>query len=263
MSVHEQPRSVALTIKEAVAYIEVRRPRRQNALDVDTANALVDRCRELDSNDLVRAVVLFGQGASFGVGGDLSELKTDPPRTARRIIGPLHEAISILVGLDAPVIAKVRGNVAGGSMSLSLGCDLVVASVNTKFNFAYTNLGTTADLGGSWHLPHIVGLRKAMQIALLNETIDAEYARDLGIVNKVVPDEALDQEVDRLAQRLARGPTKAFGRMKRQLRQALSRDLHAQLIAEAASFVDSARTKDFQEAVDAMLEKRSPRFIGA
>jgi len=112
-----------------------------NAIDIETAKAYLDRCREVDNNDGVRAVVLCGQGTSFGVGGDLSELKFDAPRTARKIIAPLHEAVSILVALDAPIIAKLRGNVAGGSMSLSLACDVAVASANTKFNFAYTNLG--------------------------------------------------------------------------------------------------------------------------
>ncbi len=263
MTVDANAASIALAMNGAVAYVEIKWARRHNAIDAETANALVVRCRELDNNDFVRAVVLFGQGASFGVGGDLNELKWDPPRTARQIIGPLHEAISILVGLDAPVIGKVRGSVAGGSMSLSLACDLVVASANTKFKFAYTNLATTADLGGALHLPHIVGLRNAMQIALLNETIDAARACELRIVNQVVADEQLDEHVDRLAQRLASGPTKAFGRMKRQLRQAVGTGLHGHLTAEAVSFVESAGTQDFHETVDGILGKRAPRFIGA
>ena len=263
MTANATPSPVALTMKGAVAYIEVQRASRHNAIDIETAKAYLDRCREVDNNDGVRAVVLCGQGTSFGVGGDLSELKFDAPRTARKIIAPLHEAVSILVALDAPIIAKLRGNVAGGSMSLSLACDVAVASANTKFNFAYTNLGTAADLGGSWHLPHIVGLRNAIQIALLNEPIDAYRALELGIVNKVVPDDELDVDVDRLAQQLANGPTKAMGRMKRQLRQALSNGLHAQLNAEAISFVESAKTKDFQEGVDAILGRRTPRFVGA
>jgi 2-(1,2-epoxy-1,2-dihydrophenyl)acetyl-CoA isomerase len=263
MTANETAGPVALKVKEAVAYIELQRASRHNAIDSETARAYLERCREVANNEAVRAVVLSGQGATFGVGGDLNELKFDAPRSARKIIAPLHEAISILVALDAPVIAKVRGNVAGGSMSLMLACDLAVASANTKFTFAYTNLGTTADLGGSWHLPHIVGLRNAMQIALLNEAIDAHRACELGVVNKVVPDDDLDAEVDRLAQKLASGPTKAMGRMKRQLRQALSSGLHGQLDAEAVSFVESAKTKDFREAVDAILGKRAPRFVGA
>jgi Enoyl-CoA hydratase/isomerase len=157
MSVHAQPRSVALTIKEAVAYIEVQRASRHNAIDVDTANALVDRCRELDSNDLVRAVVLFGQGASFGVGGDLSELKFDPPRTARRIIGPLHETISILVGLDAPVIAKVRGNVAGSSANQRGH----VAAIQSTLNFRSDEFRANAEL--SFPKTHRVRLDPVMR----------------------------------------------------------------------------------------------------
>src|SRR5882762_4122857 len=247
----------------AVAFIEIRRAQRHNALDVATAEAFLERCREAGGDDGVRAVVVSGQGASFGVGGDLNELRVEGPGTARKIIAPMHEAVALLAALDAPVIAKLRGIVAGGSMSLALGCDLAVASETTRFNFAYTNAGTTADLGGSWHLPRIVGLRNALQIALLNEPIDAKQAFVLGLVNKVVTDERLDAEVAGLAHRLANGPTKAMGRMKRQLRQALSNGLHAQLNAEAISFVESAKTKDFQEGVDAILARRTPRFVGA
>jgi 2-(1,2-epoxy-1,2-dihydrophenyl)acetyl-CoA isomerase len=254
---------VTLDRDGAVAFIEFRRPQRHNALDVETAKAFLERCREVDRDDGVRAVVLAGQGASFGVGGDLNELKVDGPRTARKIIAPLHEAVALLAGMDAPVIAKLRGMVAGGSMSLALGCDLAIASEDARFKFAYTNAGTTADVGGSWHLPRIVGLRSALQIALLNESIDAKHALALGLVNKVVTAQQLDAEVGSLAQRLANGPTKALGRMKRLLRQSGTNGLHGHLALELATFVESARTNDFREAIDAILGKRPPRFTGA
>ena len=254
---------VTLERDGAVAVIEFRRPERHNALDVETAEAFLQRCQEVERDDGVRAVVVAGQGASFGVGGDLHSLKVDGPRTARKIIAPLHEAVALLAGLDAPVIAKLRGIVAGGSMSLALGCDLAIASEQARFNFAYTNAGTTADLGGSWHLPRIVGLRSALQIALLNEAIDARQALALGLVNKVVPEDRLDAEVRDLAFRLADGPTKALGRMKRLLRQSGTHGLHDHLAVELATFVESARTADFREAIDAILGKRPPRFTGA
>ena len=254
---------VTLDRDGAVAFIEICRPERHNALDVETAKAFLERCREVDRDDGVRAVVLSGQGASFGVGGDLNELKVDPPRTARKIIAPLHEAVALLASMDAPVVAKLRGIVAGGSMSLALACDLAIASEDVRFNFAYTNAGTTADLGGSWHLPRIVGLRNALQIALLNETIDATRAHALGVVSKVVSGEQLDAEVSSLAHRLAGGPTKALGRMKRLLRQSATSGLDAHLAVELTTFVESARTSDFREAVDALLGKRPPRFTGA
>ena len=253
---------VALTRDGPVAFIDIRRPERHNALDAETAEAFLERCRELENADGVRAVVLAGQGASFGVGGDLTELQTGGPRAARNIIAPLHEAIALLVRLDAPVIAKLRGIVAGGSMSLGLGCDLAVASEQTRFSFAYSNVGTTADLGGSWYLPRLVGLRNAMQIALLNETIGAHQALALGLVNKVVLDDQLDAEVDALAHKLAAGPTKALGRMKRLLRMSGMNGLDCHLAVECATFIECARTADFREAIDAVLGKRVPIFGG-
>jgi len=254
---------VTLNRDGAIAFIEICRPERHNALDVATAEAFLERCREVDRDDGVRAVVLAGQGASFGVGGDLNELKADGPATARKIIAPLHEAIALLTAMDAPVVAKLRGIVAGGSMSLALACDLAIASEDVRFNFAYTNAGTNADLGGSWHLPRVVGLRNALQIALLNETIDATRAHALGLVNKVVLADQLDAEVASLAQRLANGPTQAMGRMKRLLRQSSTSGLRDHLALELSSFVESAGTSDFREAVDAILARRPPRFTGA
>ena len=254
---------VTLARDGAVAFIEFRRPERHNALNAETAEAFLERCREVERDDGVRAVVLAGQGASFGVGGDLAELQAGGPRAARSIIAPLHEAVALLVGMDAPVIAKLRGIVAGGSMSLALGCDLAVASEQARFSFAYANAGTTADLGGSWYLPRIVGLRNAMQIALLDEPIDAPRALALGLVNKVVPEEQLDAEVNGLALRLASGPTKALGRMKRLLRLSGTNGLHGQLAVESATFIDCAGTNDFREAINAILGKRAPRFTGA
>ena len=254
---------VALLRDGAIAFIEIRRPERHNALDVETALALLATCRQLGPEAGVRAVVLSGQGASFGVGGDLNELRAGGAAAARNIIEPLHEAAMLLAEVDAPVIAKLRGIVAGGSMSLALGCDLAIASEGARFNFAYTNIGTTADVGGSWHLPRIVGLRRAMQIALLNETLDASQALALGLVNKVVPDEMLDAEVAVLANTLASGPTRAFGRMKRLLRQSGTSGLRDHLAVELETFADSAGTSDFVEAIEARLGKRAPRFVGS
>ena len=254
---------VTLVRDGAIAFVEIRRPQRHNALDVETADALLEKCRALGREEGVRAVVLSGQGASFGVGGDLDELRAGGAGTARRIIEPLHEAAMLLASMDAPVIAKLRGIVAGGSMSLALGCDLAIASEGVRFNFAYTNIGTTADVGGSWHLPRLVGLRRAMQIALLNEPIDAGQALALGLVNKVVPEDGLDAEVAALANTLARGPTEAFGRMKRLLRQSGTSGLRDHLAVELETFVDSAGTGDFVEAIEARLGKRTPHFVGA
>jgi len=182
--------------------------------------------------------------------------------TADRLIENLHGGLLRLAAIDAPVIAALHGAVAGGSLSLALGCDLAIAAEGTRFNLAYGRIGASCDGSSSWHLPRIVGLRKAMEIALLSEAFDAAEAQRLGLVNRVVPAEALQAEALALAQRLAAGPTLAYGRMKRLLRASFDRDLAAQLDAEREAFIAGTRTHDFAEGLAAFFERRPAVFEG-
>lgn len=253
---------VLLRREGAVARLVLNRPRNHNALDVEAAQALHACCSELSGDPGVRAVIIRGEGASFGVGGDLASLRHDAPATAMALIEPLHASIKMLAALDAPVIASLRGNVAGGSMSLAMACDLAIAADDARFNLAYINVAASCDLSGSWHLPRLVGLRNAMAIALLGESLDVREALRLGLVNRVVPAAELDAATDALASRIAAGPTLAYGRMKRLMRQSFDNDLPAQLDAERDNFRASASTEDFREALDAFFGKRAPRFVG-
>jgi len=246
----------------AVAWLVLNRPSALNALDVPAARAFHAACVELAADAGVRAVVLKGEGKSFGVGGDLAALRADPVNTALALIEPLHASVKLLANMNAPVIACLQGAVAGGSMSLSLACDLAIAADTARFNLAYANVAATCDVSGSWNLPRLVGLRNAMAIALLGETFGAEEALRLGLVNRVVPADQLEQTVDALAHRLAQGPTLALGRMKRLIRASFDNDLATQLDLERDSFAASAATADFSEALDAFLSKRKPDFNG-
>lgn len=245
-----------------VAVVCMRRAQALNALDVPTAQAFRDICRTLVHAPDVRAVVLRGEGKAFGVGGDLAALRDAPDATALELIECMHEGVRILAGLNAPIIASVQGVVAGGSLSLSLACDLAVAAQGTRFNLAYVNVAASSDVSASWNLPRMVGLRRAMQIALLSETFDAQEALALGIVNQVVPAERLEEVTLALAHRLAAGPTLAYGRMKRLLRQSFARDLDRQLDDERDAFRVSVGTDDFREALDAFFGKRQAIFAG-
>ena len=147
-------------------------------------------------------------------------------------------------------------------MSIALSTDLAIAADNAIFTLAYAKLGTSPDGSGSWSLPRLVGLRKAMEIALLSDVYDAPEALRLGLVNRVVPAADLVAETDKLARRLAEGPTFAFGRAKALLRGSLDNSLHDQLAAEAASFDACIGTKDFAEGVSAFLAKRAATFTG-
>jgi 2-(1,2-epoxy-1,2-dihydrophenyl)acetyl-CoA isomerase len=253
---------VQLWREGAVAVLQINRPAALNALDVPTARAFHAACQALAADDGVRAVVLRGAGRCFGVGGDLAAMQGDAAAVALQLIEPLHASVLLLSALDAPVIASLHGAVAGGSLSLALACDLAIAAEGTRLNLAYAGIGASCDVSGSWQLPRLVGLRRALEIALLSETLHADEALRLGLVNRVVAAADLQAETLALAQRLAAGPTLAYGRLKRLLRQSLDNALPAQLDAERDAFRASAGTADFAEGLAAFFAKRPPQFTG-
>ncbi|WP_026437307.1 enoyl-CoA hydratase/isomerase family protein [Acidovorax sp. JHL-9] len=251
-----------VTRQGAIVTLQFNRPEALNALDLPMAQALLAAVQAIAADTGVRAVVLKGAGRAFIAGGDLATLHADPAQGARDLLAPLNATLQLLQQIDAPVIAQVHGAAAGGGLSLMLMCDFVLAAEGTKFNLAYINLGTSCDVGGSWALPRLVGLRHALEIALLGDAFTADDALRLGLVNRVVPAPELDRTTQAFAERLANGPTKAYGQMRRLLRTSFDRDLGAQLAAEAQSFDTCAHTADMREGLQAFFDKRKPRFQG-
>ena len=256
------PETVLLTREGGLAHLRFNRPDALNALDVPTADLFARHCRTLAGDTGVRAVVITGEGRGFGAGGDLSTFMGDATETARLIIESMHGAVRLLTAMDAPVVAGLHGVVAGGSLSLALACDMAIAAEGTRFNLAYVNVAANCDVSGSYSLPRIVGLRKAMEIALLGETFGVDEAHRLGLVNRVVPAGELLEQTLALGQRLANGPTLALGKMKRLLRASFDHTLDQQLDLESQAFQDSTRTADFAEALQAFFAKRKPNFKG-
>jgi len=246
----------------AVALMCFNRPQALNAIDPSMARAFLSIVRELAADPSVRAVIMRGAGKGFVAGGDLAVLGADPRRGSAELIGPLHEAVRVLDTMDAPVIAQVHGVVAGAGLSLMLQADFVLAAAGTRFNFAYANIGASCDVGASWSLPRRVGLTRALEIALLSDTYDADAAARMGLVNRVVPAAELEAEALALAHRLASGPTLALGHLRRLMRSSKDRNLAGQLDAEAAAFHACAATDDFRVGIEAFQGKRVPSFIG-
>jgi len=245
-----------------IARIHFNRPDALNAIDATMARDFKAACVAISADPEVRVVVLSGEGRAFIAGGDIKEFQVDAASVAEKLIDPLHEGVLLLSGLRSPVLASLHGAVAGAGFSLAMICDLAIAAEDTKFNLAYCNLATTSDLGASWSLPRLVGLRKATEIALLSGTIDATEALRLGLVNRVVPKAELEEQTEALAARLARQAPIAMGKMKKLLRESFANDLALQLAAERQSFAECARTADFAEAVDAFLGKRAASYTG-
>lgn len=245
-----------------IAHIRFNRPGALNAINVAMAEGFLDACRRIAADSLAHVVVISGEGRAFMAGGDLAAMKDDPQGTARQLIACMHCGIEILAGLAAPVLASLHGAVAGAGLGLALACDLAIAAEGTRFNLAYPKIGTSSDCATSWALPRLLGLRKALEVALLCEPVDAPEALRLGLVNRVVPAERLQAETQAMALQLAQGSRQALGRLKRLVRESAGRDLSAQLAAEAESFLACAGTQDFAEGVNAFLEKRPARFSG-
>jgi 2-(1,2-epoxy-1,2-dihydrophenyl)acetyl-CoA isomerase len=251
----------------AVATLTLNRPAALNALDRTLMEALADAIAGVAADDSLRVLIVAGAGKHFMAGGDLryfaSELaKPDAERAAffRRLLARLHGAIEMLQRMPQIAIAQVHGAVAGFGLSLMCACDLAVAADNAYFSAAYRHIGLSPDGGGTYSLPRLVGVRKALEILLLSERFDAAEALRLGLVNRVVAPDQLAATVTQLAGDFARGPALALRNTKRLVRASLERTLSEQLDAEAASFAACATSADFAEGLDAFFARRPAKF---
>ena len=250
-----------------VCTITLNRPAALNALNQDLAIGLRDAVLAAEQDQSARCVVIRG-GQNFLAGGDLKWfddlVRSHPPEQNRiafeRFAGDVHSVIVSLRRMPKPVVASVRGAAAGFGMSLMMACDLVIAADNAYFSLAYSLIGASPDGGSTFALPRIVGAKKAMEIALLSDRFDAATAERLGLVNRVVPAAALDDETARLAARLAGGPMAVYGRTKQLLNASLNSSLESQLQREAEAFAQSASEPAFAEGVRAFIEKRKPQW---
>ena len=252
-----------LEVRDRVAYLTLDRPDAGNALDPAVIHAFRDAAESLGERDDVGAVLLGGAGKNFSVGGDLRFMHDAGDDIADAVYGlasTMHAGLEALAGLDAPVISVVRGAAAGGGMSIAIAADIVLAAESASFTVAYSAIGFSADGGASWTLPRLVGLRRATELMFLNERLTAARAQELGIVTRVVADDALDAEAERLARRLARGPVGAHGAIKRLLRRSFSSSFGEQLAEEAHTIAGLAAAPDGREGVLAFLDKRAPHF---
>ena len=230
---------------------------------------LRDALLALETDDDIRCIVMKGAGAHFMAGGDLKSISSvidqRPAALHAQFMLRLHDLNSIMYTMRRmakPIIASVSGATAGAGVSLALAADLIIADEDVFFTLAYCHLGTTPDGGASFQLPRVVGIKKAMEIALLGDRFDSRTAQAMGMVNFITASGQLETDTKHLAERLAAGPTHAYGNTKRLLYRSLENEFEAQLQLEAELFADCATRADFREGVRAFVEKRRACFTG-
>ena len=258
---------IRLETSDSIATLTLNRPKALNALNRAMAEALDRSLREVEGMSSLRCLVIRGAGDHFMAGGDIRYFQQclQLPEQLREaevnsVIKLVNAAAAALRRLPQPVIASIRGNAAGFGMSLVAACDLAIAADNARFTQAYSQIATTPDGANTYFLPRLIGLKRSMELSLLNRTLDAGTALGMGLINKVVPGADLEMETVAMARRITQGSPQALSGVKMLLNASLQNTLAQQLALEQSSFVRCALGMDFKEGLDAFLEKRPPRF---
>jgi 2-(1,2-epoxy-1,2-dihydrophenyl)acetyl-CoA isomerase len=255
-------------IDGGVATLTMNRPERRNAMSKAMLEGLLEALGRLADDNAVGAIVLTGTEPAFCAGGDVKamaegkEFAAGTMEEKARLLRGHMEISRLLHELPKPTIAMVRGAAAGAGLSLALACDMRIAGTSAKFTTAFARVGYSGDFGGSYYLTRLVGTAKARELYYTADLIDAATALELGLVNRVVPDDELEAETRALAARIAAGPRVAIGYMKRNMNAAESGTLAELLDLEAWHHTRCGMTEDHREATKAFVEKREPVFKG-
>ena len=257
---------VLVSFDSGVLQVTLNRPEKLNALNPEMHKLLRRALERAGEEREVRAVLLGGAGRGFCAGQDLSERDVSPSAAPIDLSVSLGSYYNPLVRrlreLPKPVVCAVNGVAAGAGANLALACDIVIAGRSAFFIQSFAKIGLVPDAGGTWILPRLVGRARAMGLSLLGEKLSAEQAEQWGLIWKVVDDSQLLQESISLSQKLAEGPTKGYGLIKKAMHASSGNSLDAQLDLERDLQREAGYSEDYREGVTAFKEKRPPRFKG-
>ena len=256
--------SILIKIENQVAYITLNRPDVFNSFNREMALLLQSILEDCEYNNEVRSIVITGNGKAFCAGQDLKEVTSSELNPGFKKILEEHynPIITRIKSINKPIIAAVNGVAAGAGANIALSCDLVVASNKASFIQAFSKIGLIPDSGGTFFLPRLIGFQKASALMMLGDKVTAEEAEELGMIFKVISSESFNEEVEKLAVKLANMPTKALGLIKELLNKSITNTLEQQLELEGKLQIEAALSEDYTEGVNAFMEKRKPIFKG-
>jgi len=261
---------------DGIARITLNRPERMNALNVQMMVELAETVQEAATDGEIMVLVLTGAGMGFCSGGDFSYSEVRSGEVAQgdavpgggilgqgRLLHPFNEKVILgLQRMDKPTIAMVNGAAVGGGFDLALACDMRTGSEKARFMVAFTRIGITPGSGGAWLLPRVVGLPKACELIFTGDFVEAEEAYRIGLLNRLVPADRLEEETIALAQRIAQGPPIALRLDKMMIYKGLGTDLETALAFASACENLTLHSQDHVEGVMAFAQKRQPVFRG-
>ena len=256
--------SIVLKIENNIAYITLNRPEVFNSFNREMALNLQQVFDDCESNSEVRAIVLTGNGKAFCAGQDLKEV-TSPelnPGFKKILEEHYNPIITRIRNIKKPIIGAINGVAAGAGANIALACDIVMAHEKVSFIQAFSLIGLIPDSAGTFFLPRLIGFQKASALAMLGDKVSADEAEKMGMIYKVLPLESFEEEVNKIALKLANMPTLALGKIKEAFNQSLTNNLEQQLALESKLQIEAAQTEDYEEGVSAFVEKRKPIFKG-
>ncbi|MDB5691847.1 MAG: 2-(1,2-epoxy,2-dihydrophenyl)acetyl-CoA isomerase [Alphaproteobacteria bacterium] len=254
--------TVEFKLEGGIARLILNRPDRLNSFTVQMHEEVVDALSGLEGT---RVLVITGAGRGFCAGQDLNDRAVAPGQAVdlgESVEKRYNPLIRRITSLPFPVIARVNGVAAGAGANIALACDIVIAAKSAKFIQSFASIGLIPDSGGTWVLPRLVGQARALGLALTAEPLPAEKAAEWGLIWKAVEDEALDAEVDALAERFAAAPTRGLARIKRMIRESWGHSLDEELDLQRDAMRELGSSDDYREGVAAFMEKRKPSFTG-
>lgn len=249
--------------QDLVAIIRINRPEKFNAFNRDTALMFQLMLDKAANDENIRCVVITGNGKAFSAGQDLGEVTGDMPFDFTRILSEHYNPIIQKIRkMRKPVVAAVNGVAAGAGANIALCCDIVVAAQNASFIQAFSKIGLIPDSAGTYFLPRLIGFQKASAISMLGDKVTAEEAERMGMIYKVLSTEGFEEAVLEIAKTLSEMPTTGLALTKDALNQSFDHSLEEQLDLEDILQKQASATHDYQEGIDAFVNKRKPNFIG-
>lgn len=258
---------ITTELENQVLTIKLHRPDKLNSFTQPMARKLQDALKKAGNNDQVRCVLLTGSGKAFCVGQDLPEVVDranydEDYELGDTVRGSYNPIIKGIRHLKKPVVCAVNGTAAGAGANIAFACDIILASGDAVFVQSFSKIGLIPDSGGTFMLPRLVGLQRANAMYLLDEKITSEKAEEMGLIYKSVEGDSLMEKAEEISRKLASLPTKGFGLYKQAINQSFRNSLDEQLELEADLQSKAGNTEDYNEGVQAFLEKRRPDFKG-